>query len=68
MIGIFSSRYGDGDDALPILDVAYRCGLAGGEMEISEESSEARWFTLDDFPRPAFEGERLALALLRGDS
>ena len=68
MIGIFSSRYGDGDDAQPIFDVAYRCRLAGGEMEVSDESSEARWFTLDDFPRPAFEGERQALALLRGES
>ena len=67
VIGIFSSRYGEGDDAEPIFDVAYRCRLVGGEMKVSEESSEAGWFALDEFPRPAFEGERRALAALRDE-
>jgi ADP-ribose pyrophosphatase YjhB (NUDIX family) len=65
VIGIFSSTYGDGDDAKAIFDVAYRCDLLGGELQVSEESSEAGWFTLEDFPEPAFEGERKALARLR---
>jgi ADP-ribose pyrophosphatase YjhB (NUDIX family) len=65
VIGIFSSAYGDGEDAIAIFDVAYRCDLVGGELEISDESTEAGWFTLDDFPEPAFEGERAALRRLR---
>lgn len=69
VIGIFASTYGDGDDALPIFDVAYRCRISDGDgsgaLEISAESSEARWFPLAEFPRPAFAGERQALALLR---
>lgn len=65
VIGIFSSSYGDGDDATSIFDVAYRCALIGGELEVSDESQEAGWFSLEDFPEPAFEGERKALARLR---
>lgn len=65
VIGVFASRYGSGEEALPIFDVAYRCRRNGGRLDISPESSEAAWFTLADFPRPAFEGERLALARLR---
>jgi len=68
VIGVFSSEYGSGEDAKPILDIAYRCRLLGGEMEVSDESLEAGWFRLDDFPEPAFEGERKALAALRESS
>lgn len=65
VIGIFSSSYGEGEEALPILDIAYRARLAGGQLAVAPESSEAAWFALDDFPRPAFAGERAALKLLR---
>lgn len=66
VIGIFSSVYGDEGDATSILDIAYRCcELPGGEWRISEESSEAGWFALDEFPEPAFHGERRALAEIR---
>jgi len=65
VIGIFASAYGPGADGEPIFDVAYRCRITGGELEVSEESSEAGWFALDEFPEPAFEGEREALAALR---
>jgi ADP-ribose pyrophosphatase YjhB (NUDIX family) len=65
VIGIFSSTYGSGDDATPIFDVAYRCELKGGELDVSDESQEAAWFSLEEFPEPAFEGERKALARLR---
>lgn len=68
VIGIFASWYGDGEDAKSIFDVAYRCRLTGGELDVSDESLEAGWFTLADFPEPAFEGERKALATLRGTS
>jgi len=68
VIGIFSSHYGSGNQAKPILDIAYRCQLTGGEMKVSDESLEACWFTLEGFPEPAFEGERKALAALRESS
>ena len=68
-IGIFASTYGDGAEAKPIFDVAYRCRIKGPDdgaaLAISAESSEARWFPLAEFPRPAFAGERQALARLR---
>jgi 8-oxo-dGTP diphosphatase len=65
VIGVFASRYGTGDDAMAIFDVALLCRPVGGELDVSEESSAAEWFTLADFPEPAFEGEREALAALR---
>lgn len=68
VIGIFASRYGRAEDATAIFDVAYRCRLVGGEMQVSDESLEAGWFMLDDFPQPAFEGERKALEALRESS
>lgn len=64
-LGIFSSTYGDGDDAKPILDIAYLCRRTGGELEISDESGEHEWFPLAEFPEPAFPGEQQALAALR---
>lgn len=67
-IGIFASTYGDGAEALPIFDVAYRCRISdagGAELAVSDESSEACWFPLAEFPRPAFAGERQALERLR---
>jgi len=64
-IGIFSSTYGEGDDRKPILDIAYLCRRTGGELEISDESGEHGTFPLEEFPEPAFEGERKALAALR---
>ena len=65
VIGIFASTYGSGESARPIFDVAYRCRELGGEWKLSDESGEARWFTLAEFPEPAFHGERRALAALR---
>jgi len=65
VIGIFPSAYGNDADAQAIFDVAYRCRLAGGELVISDECEEAAWLALDDFPVPAFAGERRALAELR---
>jgi ADP-ribose pyrophosphatase YjhB (NUDIX family) len=68
VIGIFPSTYGSGDDAKPILDIAYLCHeTEGGEWSISDESGEARWFPLAEFPEPAFAGERQALAALRSE-
>lgn len=63
LVGIYTSRYGDTGRAT--LDLAYRCEVADGELTLSEESEEAGWFSLPDFPEPAFSGERSALAALR---
>ncbi len=65
-IGAYPSTYGSGEDAQPILGLAYRCTVAGGELDVSDESQEAGWFSLADFPEPAFADERKALAVLRG--
>jgi NAD+ diphosphatase len=65
VIGIFPSTYGPGEDAQAILDIAYRCRERGGEWRLSDESGEAAWFPLAEFPDPAFSGERQALAILR---
>ncbi|MCB0876900.1 MAG: NUDIX hydrolase [Solirubrobacterales bacterium] len=64
-LGAFPSTYGSGEDAQPIIGLAYRCLVTGGAEEISDESEEGSWFTLADFPEPAFRDERVALALLR---
>ncbi len=66
LIGIYASTYGTGPEAQPIFDVAYHCHeVPGGEWQISDESRQARWFPLAEFPQPAFHGEQLALADLR---
>jgi len=65
VIGIYASSYGTGAAAQPIFDVAYRGEITGGELVVSDESQEAGWFPLAEFPRPAFAGERRALAALR---
>ncbi len=64
-IGAFPSTYETGEDTQPILGLAYLCRISGGEEEISDESEEAKWFSLADFPEPAFADERRALAILR---
>jgi ADP-ribose pyrophosphatase YjhB (NUDIX family) len=64
-LGAFPSRYGSGEEAEPILGLAYRCRVAGGVEEISDESDEAGWFSLAAFPEPAFADEQRVLALLR---
>lgn len=65
VIGIFASTYGPGDAGEPILDIAYHCRHSGGELRVSDESQEAAWFPLAEFPEPGFRGEQLALAALR---
>jgi ADP-ribose pyrophosphatase YjhB (NUDIX family) len=64
-LGAFPSAYGSGEDAQPIIGLAYRCRVTGGEEKISDESKEGAWFALADFPEPAFPDERAVLALMR---
>ena len=66
VIGAYSGQYGA--DGKHTVDIGYHCRVTGGELQISEEKSEARWVSLEDFPEPAFEGERRALAALRSSS
>jgi ADP-ribose pyrophosphatase YjhB (NUDIX family) len=66
VIGAYSGRYGTGGtEGKHTVDIGYHCRVTGGELQISEEKSEAAWVSLADFPEPAFEGERRALAALR---
>jgi ADP-ribose pyrophosphatase YjhB (NUDIX family) len=67
VIGVFASTYGTGEEAEPIFDVAFRASAPHGEFDVSDESEEAGWFTLDEFPEPAFASEREALAILRAE-
>jgi NAD+ diphosphatase len=62
-IGAFPSAYAD--TGRSTLDLAYRCRITDGELDLSDESGEAGWFALDELPELAFEGERLAAAALR---
>lgn len=63
VFGAWTSRYGEGGKWT--VDIAYRCRRGGGAFALSDEKSEAAWLGLDDFPAPAFNGERQALAALR---
>ena len=66
LIGAFPSPYADTGRAT--LDLALRCRISGGELRLSDESEEAGWFALDEVPELAFEGERLALEVLRREA
>lgn len=63
VFGAWTGQYGEGGKWT--VDIAYHCRRAGGEFTMSAEKSEAAWVTLDEFPRPAFNSERLALEVLR---
>jgi ADP-ribose pyrophosphatase YjhB (NUDIX family) len=65
LFGAFPSPYAD--TGRSTLDLAIRCRLAdpGAELRVSDESSEADWFGIDEVPQLAFEGERLAFEVLR---
>lgn len=62
MIGTYTSRYGPGGKKT--VDIGFHCRLSGGELQISEEKSEARWVALDQCPRFAFDGQNAAVAQL----
>jgi ADP-ribose pyrophosphatase YjhB (NUDIX family) len=66
VIGAYSGQYGPGGKWT--VDVGFLCDVIGGTFALSPEKSEAAWVTLAEFPRPAFAGERSALAELRRDA
>ena len=67
VIGAYTSTYGD--DGRHTVDIGFHAQLAAGQqpadMLLSDESGDARWLALDDFPEPAFAGERAGLADLK---
>ena len=67
LVGIYPSVYGD--TGKKTLDLAYHCSISGGEFALSDESRDASWLALEDFPELAFAAERSAYAdLTRGAS
>ena len=64
VIGAYTSTYGD--DGRHTVDIGFHARLADGQhptdMLLSVESRDARWLPLDEFPEPAFAGERAGLA------
>jgi ADP-ribose pyrophosphatase YjhB (NUDIX family) len=63
VFGAWTSRYGEGGKWT--VDIAYRCRRGAGAFVLSQEKSQAAWLPLEDFPLPAFDGERHALQALR---
>ncbi|MCW2991478.1 MAG: hydrolase [Solirubrobacterales bacterium] len=67
VIGAYTSVYGE--TGRHTVDVGFHARLAAGQhpgdMLLSDEKSEAAWFALDNFPDPAFAGERAGLADLK---
>ena len=65
VIGAYRSAYGT--DGRYTVDVAFRCRIDGGEFSLDAgEKLDCAWVALDDMPELAFDGEREALAVLRG--
>jgi ADP-ribose pyrophosphatase YjhB (NUDIX family) len=66
LIGAYTSVYGE--TARHTVDIGFHARVIeqqSPDMLLSEEKSEARWFALDQFPDPAFAGERAGLADLK---
>jgi len=60
-LGSFPSVYGDKS----ISSTFFICRLAGGNLSLSPESSEAAWVTLTDMPELAMADDQAAIAELR---
>lgn len=64
VIGAYSSVYGETGRHTVDIGFAARAQQTTN-MLLSDEKSEAAWFALDEFPDPAFAGERAGLADLK---
>jgi ADP-ribose pyrophosphatase YjhB (NUDIX family) len=60
IIGTYTSRYGD--EGKWTVDVAFHCQAPHGEVNLSDESSDAAWVSIEQMPPLAFAGERSAFA------
>lgn len=58
MLGAYTSRYGDGGKWT--VDVAFHCQALSSALDLSAESSDAAWVSLEEMPPLAFAGERSA--------
>ncbi len=58
ILGAYTSRYGD--DGKWTVDVAFHCKAPTGELNLSAESSDAAWVSIERMPPLAFAGERSA--------
>lgn len=66
VIGAYSSVYGEtGRHTVDIGFLARTREQHSPDMLLSDEKSEAGWFPLEQFPDPAFAGERAGLADLK---
>jgi len=64
VIGAYASVYGE--TGRHTVDIGFLARVQQtANMLLSDEKSEAAWFALDDFPDPAFAGERAGLADLK---
>ncbi|MFL5846566.1 MAG: NUDIX hydrolase [Solirubrobacteraceae bacterium] len=64
VLGAYSSVYGE--TGRHTVDIGFLARVQRtADMLLSDEKSEAGWFALDDFPAPAFAGERAGLADLK---
>jgi ADP-ribose pyrophosphatase YjhB (NUDIX family) len=64
VIGAYTSIYGE--TGRHTVDVGFLARVRDtAHMVLSDEKSDAGWFALDDFPDPAFAGERAGLADLK---
>jgi 8-oxo-dGTP diphosphatase len=58
IVGAYTSRYGD--DGKWTVDLAFHCRASPGDLNLSAESSDAAWLTIQQVPPLAFAGERSA--------
>lgn len=63
LIGSYPDTYGT--TGQPTINFAFKCHVIGGKFQLSSESSDKRWASLNDPLVPAFASERAALADLR---
>lgn len=66
VLGAYASVYGE--TGRHTVDIGFHARVGPQhvtDMLLSDEKSEAAWFALDEFPDPAFAGERAGLADLK---
>jgi 8-oxo-dGTP diphosphatase len=68
LVGVWTDRYGDDDDAIATLNVYWTARIVSGEPTPADDVAELAWFPLEDLPGDgelAFRNVREALGSLR---